>query len=90
MDRNGSRDQIWEPFIGTGRRKRWGEYNLFCRGKSMDREHGVGFAVKKLFEYGGISKHGSELIYSHLRHTPDGTFNIVSAYAPTLYSSKYV
>lgn len=66
-------------------------YTFFWRGKASDqiREHGIGFAVKNtllnIIEPGEI---GTERILAMQLHTTDGPVNLVSVYAPTLYSPQ--
>ena len=66
-------------------------YTFFWRGKASDeiREHGVGFAVKNtllnMIEPGEI---GTERILAMRLHTTDGPVNLISVYAPTLYSPQ--
>jgi len=67
------------------------DYTFFWQGKatSEPREHGVGFAVKnsllKMIEPG---EGGTERILSLRLQTTDGPVNLVSVYAPTLYSTQ--
>uniref|UniRef100_A0A0L8FT94 Endonuclease/exonuclease/phosphatase domain-containing protein n=1 Tax=Octopus bimaculoides TaxID=37653 RepID=A0A0L8FT94_OCTBM len=67
------------------------DYTFFWQGKGTDeiREHGVSFAVKNsLLKLVKLNSDGSEWILSLLLHTFDGPVNLISAYAPILYSSQ--
>ncbi|XP_051889891.1 uncharacterized protein LOC127580446, partial [Pristis pectinata] len=67
------------------------DYTFFWKGKGSDetREHGVGFAVKNsLLKMVEPSEKGTERIFSLRLHTSDGPVNLVSVYAPTLYSTQ--
>ncbi|XP_038066715.1 uncharacterized protein LOC119736778 [Patiria miniata] len=67
------------------------DFTFFWQGKGPEeiREHGVGFAVRStLIGMTEPCERGTERILTLRLHTTDGPVNLVSAYAPTLYSSQ--
>ena len=59
------------------------------KAKHEDRIHGVGFAVRNtLLNMVTVSNSGTECLLSLCLNTTVGKVTIVSAYAPTLYSSQ--
>ncbi|KAI8521282.1 hypothetical protein Bbelb_010360 [Branchiostoma belcheri] len=69
------------------------DYTFIWQGKSSQetREHGVGFAIKNsLLNSIEPRENGTERILTLRLHTENGPLNLVSVYAPTLYSQEEI